>query len=185
MKFHGITMKGEYKAQSVVDVSALVWDSTDERRMLYDESTELIWISDNTEWKSPGIHSDIPSTTEMWIYANGAPDGWTINGTPSDQMLAVKGGSTYITGGTAAGSFTMPNHTHNMNSHVHSASGTTGSNSPGANYEDGDQGTIGVRNHTHGFNISTTAPSPGSTASDGAETGYRPESTVGIICTKD
>ena len=185
MRFHGITMKGEYKAQTVVDVSALIWSSSDERRMIYDQTTKQIWIADDTEWKTPGINSDIPSLTEMWIYANGAPDGWTINATPSDQLLAVKGGSTYTTGGTAAGSFTMPVHQHNMNSHQHPSSGTTEAASPGANYEDGDAGAPGSGNHTHPFTITTLGPSPGLTLSDGNVAGYRPESHVGIICSKN
>lgn len=185
MKFHGITMKGEYKAQTVVDVSALIWSSSDERRMLYDETTELIWIADDTEWKGPGINSDIPSSTEMWIYDTSAPVGWTINGTPSDQLLAVKGGSTYTTGGQAAGSFTMPTHQHNMNAHTHTAGGTTGDNSPGANYEDGDAGAPGDRNHNHSFSISSVGPVPGLTALGGNVAGYRPESAVGVICSKN
>jgi len=185
MKFHGITMKGEYKAQTVADVSALVWEASDERRMLYDETTKLIWIATDSEWSGVGINSDIPSTTEMWIYANSAPDGWTIVSTTSDYLLAVKGGSTYVTGGDTAGDFTMPLHNHNMNSHAHPSSGTTGSASPGANYEDGDQGTPGSGNHTHSFSISTTGPSPGITLDGGNVAGFKPESHVGIICTKN
>lgn len=189
MKFHGITMKGEYKAQTIVDVSALIWSSSDERRIVYDQTTKQIWISDDTEWKRPGNNSDIPSTTEMWIYANSAPVGWTINATPSDQLLAVKGGSTYVTGGSAGGaqgSFTMPLHTHNMNSHAHSSSGTTGTNSPGANYEDGDRSVYGDRNHTHGFTVSAITPVPGDTSSGGDEDWTpRPRAHVGIICSKD
>lgn len=185
MKFHGITMKGEYKAQTVVDVTALVWGSSDERRMVYDQTTKQIWIATDSEWKKVGIVSDIPSTTEMWIYANAAPTGWTLNATPSDQLLAVKGGTTYTTGGAQAGDFTMPTHTHNMASHVHSATGTTGAASPGANYEDGDVSIYGSGNHTHTFTISAVTPIPGDTASGGAEVGYRPESHVGIICSKN
>jgi hypothetical protein len=121
----------------------------------------------------------------MWIYANIAPDGWTLNGTPSDQLLAIKGGGTYTTGGVAAGDFTMPNHQHNMNSHQHSSSGATGAASPGANFEDGDAGTPTSGNHTHTFTVTAVTPVPGDTASDGAVTGYRPESYVGIICSKN
>jgi hypothetical protein len=185
MNFHGITMKGEYKSQTVVDVSALVWSANDESRMLYDQTTKQIWIADDTEWKRPGINADIISGMEMWIYAVSAPTGWTINATPSDQLLAIKGGSTYITGGTAAGDYTMPAHQHNMNSHTHSEAGATLTAVPGANYEDGDSGAPGTGNHTHSFSVATTGPSPGVTSSGGAVTGYRPESSVGIICSKD
>jgi hypothetical protein len=178
-------MTGEYKAQTVVDASALIWSSIDERRMVYDQTTKQIWIATSSKWRGVGISSDIPPTTEMWIYANAAPDGWTLNGTPSDQLLAVKGGGTYTTGGTAAGSFTMPSHQHDMNSHQHSKSGSTAGAVPGANFEDGDSGTPTIGNHYHPYSVTAINPVPGLTSPGGAVAGYRPRSHVGIICSKN
>ena len=86
MKFHGITMKGEYKAQTVADVSALVWEASDERRMLYDETTKLIWIATDSEWSGVGINSDIPSTTEMWENRTS-----TISTTPENTLMYKHG----------------------------------------------------------------------------------------------
>ena len=58
------------------------------------------------------IVDPIPSggTFKTWIYVDTAPSGWTIDGTPSDELLAIKGGATYTTGGTTAGTWTQPDH---------------------------------------------------------------------------
>ena len=181
MKFHDITMKGRYWAQLVVDASALVHAANDERRVVYDNNSKSIWVADSSQWKGAG--KDIPSTTEMWVYDTAAPDGWTINGTPSDQLLAVKGGSTYTTGGQAAGDFTMPDHQHDLNDHTHSVSGTT--SQVIGNVHKGDNAISGSDTHSHTFTATMTNPNPGLTDNSGGETGYRPESSVGLICTKD
>jgi len=183
MKFHGITMKGEYKAQIVVDASTLPYTISDERRIVYDQTTKQLWIADSSEWKSAGQNGDIPIGTEMWFYANSAPDGWTLNGTPSDQLLAVEGGSTYTTGGAAAGSFTMPNHSHSLNSHIHRFAGNT--STLNRYIHKGDDYVAGVGTHYHTYDIGSTGPSPSTTDSSGSVAGYRPESHVGIICTKN
>ena len=183
MKFHGITMEGEYKAQSVVDVSALVWESDDERRIVYDETTNGLWLADSSDWKSIGGYGDIPQGTQMWFYANSQPDGWTINGAPSDVLLAVEGGA-YVTGGTEDGDWTTPPHFHSM-PHAHGASGTVSVQT--ANAGNGDSGdSTSWRLHQHGLSVSATGQSPSTnTSTDGAVAGYRPLSRVGIICSKD
>lgn len=67
----------------------------------------------------------VPSGTKMWFYQNTAPTGWTIDATPADAVLAVKGGSNAYntTGGTQAGSWTHihagGSHTHTGPSHTH------------------------------------------------------------------
>jgi len=188
MKFHGITMKGDYKAQTVIDASALVWSSSDERRIVYDQTTKQLWYARgavNTEWSGYGF-GDIPAGGEMWIYANSAPSGWTINGTPSDDLLAVKGGGTYTTGGTGAGSFTLPDHSHVMGNHTHTVGGiTVGISTGGQEHGDGSK-VVSPQTHVHTFGgLVSTAPTPGSTNTDGGATGYRPLSRVGIVCVKD
>jgi len=72
MKFHGITMKGDFKAQTVVDASALVWGASDERRIVYDQTTNQIWLADGSKWKTAGQYGDIPAGEEMWFYADSA-----------------------------------------------------------------------------------------------------------------
>jgi len=185
MRFHGITMKGEYKAQTVVDASALVYSASDERRIVYDQTTKQLWFANSSEWIGYG-YGDVPTGAEMWIYADSAPSGWTINGTPSDDLLAVKGGGTYVTGGTGAGSFTTPNHSHVMGSHTHTVGGVAAANPPNAGQEHGDGGSfISSQVHQHVFVIVSTQASPASTSVDGGTTGYRPLSRVGVVCTKD
>jgi len=68
------------------------------------------------------IAGGLEAGTEVWFYQDSAPTGWTINATPSDELLAVKGGSTYTTGGATAGTWTMVDHTH---SHSLTAAGQT------------------------------------------------------------
>jgi hypothetical protein len=53
------------------------------------------------------------NTTKCWFYLNTAPTGWTIDNTPADALLCVKGGSNAYntTGGTQAGTWTQ-NHIH-------------------------------------------------------------------------
>lgn len=56
-------------------------------------------------------------TTKCWFYLNAAPTGWTIDNTPADALLCVKGGTAAFNaaGGTQAGTWTQPNHTHTHN----------------------------------------------------------------------
>lgn len=184
MKFHGITMKGEYKAQTVVDASALIWSINEESRLVYDQVTEDIWLADGSEWKNAGQNGDLPIGTEMWIYANAPPDGWALVGTPSDELLAVIGGSTYTTAHDEAGDFTLPLHSHNMNSHRHTVSGRTNTMT-GANKEEGENDNTDMvdRYHYHNFSLLSTVATPGTTNNGGNED-YRPEAAVGLICSK-
>jgi len=51
----------------------------------------------------------------IWLYAdslNAAMSAcWSIVASVGDTLLAIKGGTTYTTGGTSAGTWTQPNHT--------------------------------------------------------------------------
>jgi len=184
MKFSGIDMQGYFRAEIIVDASTLVYSASDERRVVYDETTKQLWIADDTEWHGTGTYTNIPEGTEMWVYADTAPVGWTISSswTGNDELVAVKGGTTYTTGGALAGSFTTPAHSHVMGSHTHTATGNV-------NVAPGTVGADGGFNrafYTHYHSVSLTAggPSPTTTAIDGATTGYRPLARVGLICTR-
>ncbi len=64
------------------------------------------------------------SGTPMWMYVNAVPDGWASAGSLTDRVIAVKGGSTYTTGGVGAGGWTisphtLPNHRHTTASASH------------------------------------------------------------------
>lgn len=121
-----------------------------------------------------GLQS-FPSGTKMWFYQNTAPTGWTIDATPADALLAVKGGTAAfnVNGGTQAGIWVQPNHYHSINdvaahghtinahthtiaTHDHSFSGVTGANN--GNYAYGSSGdyTYYTKNgHTHNFSGET------------------------------
>lgn len=183
MDFHGIDMQGYFKSNTVVDASAIVYASSDEYRLAYDETTKDLWVADDTQWKFAGQYSDTPFGTEMWIYADSAPTGWTIS-SGSDDLIAVKGGSTYTTGGQVAGDWSTPTHSHTLGGHGHTFSGSTtgfngslyGGRSPGEGSE------LVIYTHQHSISGTTGGPTPASTATNGTASTYRPESRVGLIC---
>jgi len=184
MDFHGIEMQGSFKALTVIDASALVWDE-DEGKVVYDQLTEQIWIADDTDWKYGGQYVDTPLGTEMWFYSNVAPAGWQISaGIAGDELIAIKGSSGYAVGGTADGSWTTPAHAHNMNSHAHTFSGIIGNAvnpSPLHGREQGNDAAFYI--HTHTATVQSVAdPSPTSTSVNGTSTAYRPKGRVGLIC---
>ncbi len=51
---------------------------------------------------------------KMWVYINSAGDGWTVDATVTDKVLAIKGGANAynISGGASGGTWTQPTHTH-------------------------------------------------------------------------
>lgn len=181
MKFSGIDMQGPFKAETVVDVSALVYDASDERRIVYDQATETIYVADDTDWKGIGVHSSIPENTVMWVYADAPPDGWSLLSSPGDVLVAIKGGGTYTTGGAIAGAWGTPSHSHGLSNHTHTASGTT--NGGPVNREGEPAGAVAAAGHTHNVNITTSAAA-GSTGIGGSSADFRPRARVGILCTR-
>lgn len=70
----------------------------------------------------PRLDRELPTATKVWFWQNTAPTGWTIDATAAaDAVLAVKAGSgTYaVAGGSQAGTWAQPNHTHAGGSHTH------------------------------------------------------------------
>lgn len=180
MKFSGIDMQGYFKSEMVVDASALVYDASDERRMVYDEDTEQLWIADDTEWKLVGGLTGIPENTTMWVYADSAPDGWSLFASPGDVLVAIKGGGTYNTGGAIYGSWATPSHSHGLANHTHTSSGTV--NLSLGNSEAEYSGNVASQ-HSHNVSIGTNAAA-GSTGIGGSSSAYRPRARVGILCTR-
>jgi hypothetical protein len=70
---------------------------------------------------------EAPSGTKMVFYQAAAPTGWTIDATVADALIAIKGGSQAFNAaaGTLAGTWTVPNHTHNLSSHTHNLASHT------------------------------------------------------------
>jgi hypothetical protein len=181
MDFHNIDMQGHFKLVAVADASVLSWIASDETKIIYDETTEDLWMADDIEWKFAGQYSDTPLGTEMWIYANAAPDGWDISAGMGDDLIAVKGGS-YAVGGTVDGNWSTPSHAHTLGLHGHSFSGST-TGYIGSLYSGRQNGNEIIHaTHTHAFSDTLDAPTPPSTVSNGSKDTYRPESRVGLIC---
>ena len=182
MKFSNIDMQGDFKSQIVIDVSALVWNSSDERRLIYDETTKQLWTADSSKWKAMGKYNNIPESTQMWVYADAAPDGWFgTNLGVSETLTAVKGGA-YAVGGTVDGNWATPAHSHLL-SHTHTASGSV----PVApdlwihrDSETGDHASKRIHSHPS-VSLASGAGTTG-TDIDGASPDYRPRARVGLIC---
>jgi len=136
------------------------------------------------------MHGDI--SQKLWIYRNAAMSGWAVDSGVSDKVLAIKGGSTYTTGGATAGTWTQPSHAHGVGTYAgpnHSHSLNTGGaiqhypNTPiavygGALYT-GSDGSGAVRA------LSTTDAKAGAvtgTSAGGATVAtYRPAAAVGTL----
>ena len=61
------------------------------------------------------FHGD--TSQKLWIYRNAAMEGYAVDSTPTDRVLALKGGTTYTTGGAGAGSWDL-SHTHTGGNHT-------------------------------------------------------------------
>jgi len=141
---------------------------------------------------APG--NDLPAGTKTWLYADSAPSGWTLDSTPSDRLLAVKGGSQAYNanGGTMAGTWTQPDHiltTDEIPAHDHGAAGAhshsleSGGGAVGAIY--GGETSDTVTNGSTGTSGAHTHASVGSDSAHNHGTAYRPLARVGLICSKD
>jgi hypothetical protein len=127
-----------------------------------------------TEIKVP-----IVAGTKMIFYADTAPTDWTLDATPSDELLAIKGGTTYTTGGATAGTWQqidatlttadIPDHTHVIPFDVSANSGSGGQFwcSSTTNVTSGSSvAGAGTATHNHGL-------------------AWRPAARVCIICSYD
>ena len=66
------------------------------------------------------------ASQKMWVYRNDTCEGWLIDSSVTDRVIALKGGSNAynVNGGVTGGTWTQPNHTHAAGSiltaaHVH------------------------------------------------------------------
>lgn len=114
----------------------------------------------------------MPTGTEAWFYQDTPPTGWTLDATPADAVLAVKGGANAYNanGGTQQGTWTQPNHTHgtsgiSVDAHTHAGTGTL---TLAHTHDPGDftlpnhlhaAGTLAMPNHIHVLDFDTETSS--------------------------
>lgn len=125
------------------------------------------------------IETVIVAGDAIWFYADTAPTGYTIVSGSSDELLAVKGGSTYTTGGARAGTWQqadatldashIPAHTHTVSLDVSANSGSGGQFWAGSTTSRTSGSALGgaaTSAHNHGL-------------------AWRPLARVGLVCERD
>ncbi len=166
---------------TAADIGRLWLDSTNTALNVLISQTGPVW------WQV-----GVPSGTKMWFYANTAPVGWTIISAIGDELLAVKGGSTYTAGGAQAGAWshdhsgssgavTLTSAQSGLPAHLHTQTGQYLNNGDAAGGE-------GVLTNSGSYNTGTVSAANAASShahSVAAETAYRPDARVGILCTKD
>jgi len=120
-----------------------------------------------------GTISFLSSGRRVWIYEASAPSGWTILSGASDAVLAVSSntGTYNVSGGTQAGTWIQPGHTHTGTTSI--ADGICYWFSGSMRYDSPSHPV--VLSHTHSFTTSSASTS----------NTWRPLANVGIIVVKD
>ena len=85
-------------------------------QLWFDTDDKIMKIYNGSAYKGLMYGS---ASAKIWVYLNSAPDGWIQDSSVTDKIVAVKGGSTYTTAGTAQGSWTMSGLTSSTDSHNH------------------------------------------------------------------
>jgi len=96
---------------------------------------------DNTGWVNVLLGD---SSQKMWVYRNDCGEGWLIDSSVTDRVIALKGGTNAynVNGGTSppASTWTQPNHTHTAGTigslHVHQIYNSSGNNNTDDQYYD-------------------------------------------------
>ena len=105
-------MQGPFRIQRVASLPS--WTSDDMGREVYLTTNNKRYCGNNSAW----VESDID---KIWTHQDAAPTGWSIIAGTTDALLACKGGSNAynVAGGTQAGTWAQPSHTHTGPSHTH------------------------------------------------------------------
>lgn len=200
--------KDPYPASTAAPASTLAEEIEELRYQLTLAIGRTYWYQDPDisletlyTWYASG-YLTLPSGTKAWFYQNTAPTGWTLDATPADAVLAVKGGSNAYNanGGTQQGTWTQPNHTHSGVAHNHQWYHFTATNTDDQTYDVNgtliDFVTAGSSSGDHpvfassseGRNqleLYTSNAAAGTTGNGATAATWRPLAQVGIICTKD
>jgi hypothetical protein len=103
-------------------VNGQVWyDETDNNFKIYNDTESEWW---GVMWGD--------ADQLMVVYRDSAPDGWNVSSSATDKVIALKGGTTYTTGGATAGSWTISglttssdgNHRHEIDNDLTGETGT-------------------------------------------------------------
>lgn len=145
------------------------------------QASDLLLIQQSgANWQLRFDQVSVPSGTKMWFYHNAASDipGWSLFAS-GDTLLAVKGGSTYTTGGTQSGTWQQADHTltiAEMPAHTHKLrrGNETSASSP---Y------TVRRTKFTQDTNGTTESTGGGQPHNHGSA--WRPRASVGIILQKN
>lgn len=78
-------------------VPFMPWGDTSKKFLKMRNATNAVW------WGL--FHGN--ASQKMWVYRNSAMDGYAVDTGVTDQLVAMKGGATYTTGGATAGSWTV------------------------------------------------------------------------------
>ena len=158
----------------------------------------------NYEFPTEGIgaHSVImlgTSDTIVWMYLNAAPPGWKVLSTGADSLLAVSGGTAaYNVNGGNGGTgdtWTQPNHTHTMGTHLHQWYNYVSGSSADQSYNSvGSAINVAIVTESGGAlraetgsapgpdqDYYTTAVDPGDTANGATANTWRPLASVGKL----
>ncbi len=176
-------------AQPANRVGGMPWFDTANDVLKYRDEGDANW------WVL--LHGD-PSQ-KFWVYRNSAMIGWVIDSSVTDRVLALKGGSTYTTGGAVAGTWQqvgaalsiahMPSHNHSGGSassagaHTHNVqgAGNIGTGTPGfewrASGPDDDHLTDSNGSHSH----TITVNSQGSGSAHNHGSSWRPAAATGTL----
>lgn len=144
------------------------------------------------------------ASSKVWFYRNDTCEGWVVDTSVTDRVLSIKGGSNAynVNGGNTAGTWTQPDHVHDMNSHTHSmgshthdlADGGDSSYAPGeaivksagsGNMHIGAGGGSGYKKaaYTTGApsSVNTATPSISDTLGAATAITWRPAAAVGTL----
>lgn len=147
----------------------------------YDTNKNILKVRNaaNSQWYGV-MHGDL--NQKIWVYRNSAMEGWELDGSVTDKVIALKGGiNDYnVSGGTVSGSWTQPDHTLTINEipehrHLEGASVRYGNGSKIAS------GTVRPNGSdaTYSYNYYTSYQ--GSSESHNHGTVYRPYAAVGTL----
>jgi len=92
----------------------------------FDTNKKLLKVRNQANSAWDGVMAGTKAQSKVWFWSNVAEDGWVVDSSTTDRVLAVKGGSNAynVSGGSNAGTWTQPNHTHTISAssagaHVH------------------------------------------------------------------